>query len=118
MSVSHLLIDTCDVSRVVRVEVGPGRWNDTPTIVQSGTPCRIHILSARERVNAAREEADATHAGFFEPDNDIGREDEITHTEREGVAVAPPVRYRVLARTLPSKAHHVRVTMQEIQAGH
>lgn len=117
MSVTHLLIDTCDVERDLEVAVGGGRWVKQPTIVQSGTICRINVLTARERWNADQEQTEATHAGYFEPDNDIARDDFVIHTTKEGVAVSPPIRYRVLSRNLPSKAHHVKVVLQEIQQG-
>lgn len=117
MSVTHLLIDTCDVVRDDETSVAGGRWVKTPTIVQTGTLCRIHVLSARERWNADQEQTEATHAAFFEPDNDIARDDFVIHTTKEGEPVTPPIRYRVLSRNLPSKAHHVKVVLQEIQQG-
>jgi hypothetical protein len=115
MSVSHLLIDTCNVERSAEVESTPGRWTKTPAIVQVGTPCRIHVLAARERWNADQEQTEATHAGYFEPSNDVGRDDVVIHVTKQGAAVSPPIRYRVISRNLPSKAHHVKVVMQEIQ---
>ncbi len=115
MSVTHLLIDTCDVERATDVQSTPGRWTKEPAIVQVGTLCRIHVLSARERWNADQEQTEATHAGFFEPDNDVERDDVVIHRTKQGVDVSPPIRYRVISRNIPSKAHHVRVVMQEIQ---
>lgn len=115
MSVSHLLIDTCNVIRDAEVAAPGNRWVKTPTVHQASAPCRIHVLSARERWNADQEQTEATHAAFFEPDNDVRRDDFLEHLTREGVPVDPPVRYRVISRNLPSKAHHVKVVLQEIQ---
>lgn len=111
--ITHLLVDTCNLQRKVPVSLGGGRFREDYTTF--ATPA-VRISSSRggsERTPAEQQVTYAYFVGYFEPDQDVKRDDKLivlsgTHEGRM---------FRVMGTTDPSLVHHRRVTLEEIQRG-
>ena len=69
--VARLMNETATVTRIIRAELGNGRWNEVAATVVTDTPCRIAPLSSQQIEIALRRYGEVTHAGIFAPDLDL-----------------------------------------------
>lgn len=112
--VTHLLIHRATLNRIVRVEAGPGRWTDTPTVVAAGVACRIHGVSGRDLLYAQQLQVKASHIAYFEPDQSVVVQDDLVPTTAPGFVGKT---FRVTALVPPSIDHHLKALLEEVQLG-
>ena len=116
MSVTHLLIHRADIQRKTRVQVAPGKWEETYTTLYAGVRCRVFCASANERMAAQRLETQVSDTGYLEPTQDVLRDDQLANVTREDGSVDPTL-YRVKGVNQPSKRHHLKLTLESFQHG-
>jgi len=114
--VTHLLIHTVDIQRIMRVSQGRGVFTDVPTTVLYGVAFRVAGASSTEKTKAEQLKTYASHVGYGEPDLDIQRGDVVVNVIRED-GTMDPSNYRVTGEVPPSIRHHTKVLMEEIQKG-
>ena len=105
--VTHLLNKVVTIRRKTRTSDGQG-FIEAEADLATGVKARISPASGNERVVAAQEGADVTHAAYFEPTQDVKRGD---------IVVESSDRFEVLFILDPSKTHHRKAVMRISQAG-
>ena len=69
--VAYLMNERATIQRVVRAELGEGRWDEVETTIATDAPCRIAPLSSQQIDIAMRRYGEVTHAGIFDPDLEL-----------------------------------------------
>ena len=105
-SVDHLLIHTGTFSRPVTVPLGAGKFREDyePALVDE--PCRVHAASGGDMQVAEKEKARASHVCYVRPGTAV-------HVGYR--LVCDGATYGVTVRLPPSKAHHLKLLLSEIQ---
>jgi hypothetical protein len=106
MSVDHLLIHRCDLKRVVPVDIGNQRFRDDLVAYKTNVACRISSASVGERKSGEQNKSTASHVGYFLPGEDVHRDARV---------VVDGIVYRCIGRLPPSKPHHLKVLLEELQ---
>ena len=106
MSVDHLLNKDAASQRPAYADDGQG--GDTETF-PSNVSFRIRISNptGSEQVIGGREDAVVTHVGYCRPDIDVERNDRL---------LVGDFRFDVLMVLPPSKAHHLKLLLEELPA--
>jgi len=105
--VTHLLNKVVTIRRKTRTADAQG-FIEVEADLATSIKARISPASGNERLIAAQKGADVTHAGYFEPTQDIKRGD---------IVVENSDRFEVLFVLDPSKVHHRKVVMRISQEG-
>ena len=85
-----------------------GRVTATPDVLNASLRCRKHTPSAGEMEQASRMDTRADVVFYFEPDEDVQRDDRLV----DGATT-----YLVTARLPPSVAHHLKCFAKDMQRG-
>jgi len=108
MSLSGLLKDTGTIKRVGRTATGQGGFAEALADVETNIPCRVHAASSADRQIAVKDNRAVTHASYWNAGIDVKRKDTV---------VINGTTFSVVALLPPSKAHHLKVLLEEIQEG-
>jgi hypothetical protein len=76
--VAALMNRTATIERVTRVAQAGGTWAEMPTTIATAAPCRIAPLTSAEIEVALRRYGEVTHAGIFDPDQEIAPQYVVT----------------------------------------
>jgi hypothetical protein len=106
MSVDHLLIHTGTFQRPVTVPLGAGKFREDYQDHLVAEPCRVHAASGGDMTVAEKEKASATHVCYVRPGTDVHVGYRLKH---DGLT------YGVTVRLPPSKPHHLKLLLAEIQ---
>lgn len=113
-SLEHLLVDRATISRLAEVNTGPGRWTENLQAIATDVKWRTFAASGRELALAEQLRVEVSHVGYCLPGVDIGKDDEIQITAKEGMAVVGEM-FRVTAVLPPSLVHHQKVLLVIVQ---
>ena len=116
MSVTHLLIHRATVQRNSPVDLGKGKWQDNYVAIATNIRFRFSGNSGSEVTTGDQLKTYTQYNGYAEPGQDIQRGDYVVGITREDGTVDPRS-YRVTGVVPPSKRHHTKVTLEEIQKG-
>jgi hypothetical protein len=112
--IEHLLVHSVDVLRPVAQPLGRGNFRDELVSHLVSIKFRLASSAASEAKQAKQRIAKATHTGHALPGTDIKIHDVITNVIRE-TGETDTEHYRVLWVHRPSLAHHLRVSLEQIQ---
>lgn len=116
MSISHLLVDTVTVQRLLEINRGSGRWEMSPVDKYVGINFRVFTAGANEIALGQQLKMKVTHTGYCEPDQDIAKDDEIVLLTKSGMTVEAQ-RFKVLGVVDPSLQHHRKLLMEQLLVG-
>lgn len=115
-SLTHLLVDTATVQRLLETNRGAGRWVRELQPVVEGVPFRSFAAGAAELALGQQLRANVSHVGYCEADLDVAKDDQILVTLKEGQTISGE-QYRVTAVLTPSLIHHKKLLMEFIAQG-
>ena len=107
MGLAHLLDNTAEVKRKTRTATDQGGFTHVDA-GQGAFPARLSPATVRDRELGGEDAARATHALYMDAGRDVVRNDVVT------VAGAD---YKVVGLLPPSKAHHLKVLLEQVQKG-
>jgi hypothetical protein len=115
-TITHLLVDTATVARLMEISKGSGRWEKNTVPVSVGINFRVFTASAGDLALAQQLRMGMTHTGYCEPDQDVAKDDVIVLTAKSGQEVAPQF-FRVTGILDPSLIHHRKLALEQIVTG-
>jgi hypothetical protein len=115
-TITHLLIDTATISRLLEVNTGHGRWTKNTVPVSVAIPFRVFTASASDLALGQQLRMSLTHTGYCEPSQDIAKDDIVIITSKNGVPIDQQY-MRVMGILDPSILHHRKLALMQITIG-
>lgn len=115
-TITHLLIDTATVTRLLEINRGHGRWEKNTVPIAIAIPFRVFTASAGDIALAQQLRMNMTHTGYCEPTQDVGKDDIIVLTSKNGSPVEPQY-MRVTGIMDPSIPHHRKLALEQVVPG-
>lgn len=117
ISITHLLVDTATVTRLLEISRGSGRWEKNTVPIAVGINFRVFTANAREKALAQQLRMVLTHTGYCEPDQDVAKDDVIVLLTKSGATISPTQFFRVTGIMDPSLPHHRKLAMEQVLIG-